>query len=97
MEHINHPNHYTRSGRKECIVEIEERYGRYILVVFCLTNAYKYLYRIGLKDDNPAQRDLDKARFYFNYVKNRNSEICLMGRKVAKLYHDIEKELQSYD
>ena len=97
MEHVNHPKHYNIDGRDECIVEIEKKYGKYILVIFCLTNAYKYLYRVGLKDDNPAQRDIDKARFYFNYVRNRSSEVCLMGRRVTQLYYDVRKALVDYD
>ena len=97
MEYVNHPKHYNVDGRKECIVEIEEKYGKYILVVFCLTNAYKYLYRAGLKPDNPEQQDLDKARFYFNYIRNCNSEVCRMGKRVSQLYYDVRKELVTYD
>lgn len=26
-EQVNHPSHYTKAGRKECIVEMEEKYG----------------------------------------------------------------------
>ena len=26
-EQVNHPSHYLKGGRKECIVEMEEKYG----------------------------------------------------------------------
>ena len=51
-ELVNHPSHYTQNGRKECIVEMEEKYGAEATAIFCLTNAYKYLYRAGSKADN---------------------------------------------
>lgn len=54
-EQVNHPSHYSKAGRKECIVEMEELYGAEVTVVFCLTNSYKYLYRAGDKFGNPAR------------------------------------------
>ena len=66
-EQVNHPNHYNLAGRKECIVEMEEKYGPEITAIFCLTNSYKYLYRAGAKFGNPARQDIDKARWYFDY------------------------------
>lgn len=97
MEQVNHPDHYNIPGRKECLIELEEKYGPYLVVSFCLTNAYKYLYRAGHKEGNSEQQDIDKAKFYFNYISNKNSQVCLMGRKVAKLYNDIKRELEQYD
>ena len=29
-EQVNHPSHYSKAGRKECIVEMEEKYGTLI-------------------------------------------------------------------
>ena len=26
-EMVSHPSHYNKAGRKECIVEMEEKYG----------------------------------------------------------------------
>ena len=51
-EMVSHPSHYNKAGRKECIVEMEEKYGGEITAIFCLTNAYKYLYRAGEKITN---------------------------------------------
>lgn len=90
---VNHPNHYNIPGRKECIVEMRERYGDYITSMFCLTNAYKYLYRAGEKANNPEQQDRDKALWYFNYAKElTNDGECLIERSY-QLYIDIKEEL----
>lgn len=54
---VNHPSHYTsHPSGVECI-QITEHMN------FCLGNAVKYLWRAGLKTDDPIQ-DLRKAMFY---------------------------------
>ena len=67
-EQVNHPSHYCKDGRKECIVEMEEKYGIPATVGFCLMNAYKYLYRAGDKADNSYEQDRKKAEWYFHYA-----------------------------
>ena len=94
---VDHPSHYNTPGRKECIVEMEDSYGPYITAIFCLTNAYKYLYRAGEKDGNPAAQDNDKAIWYFNYAKKlTNSGINLWGNGL-NLYNYIKEELTNED
>ncbi len=61
MEKVNHPAHYNRQGRKECIDEMLERYGRDAVLNFCALNRYKYLYRADLKN---GKEDLCKAAWY---------------------------------
>ena len=63
---VNHPSHYNQEGRKECIVEMEELFGVNNLATWCYMTAYKYIYRLGNKDD--AEQDLNKAIWYFEYV-----------------------------
>lgn len=65
---VEHPSHYNKAGRKECIVEMEEKYGAEITSIFCLTNAIKYLYRAGEKIGESARKDISKAKWYFNYA-----------------------------
>ena len=67
-EMVDHPLHYNMSGRKECIVEMEELFGVQNVSVFCYLNAYKYLYRVGLKDGNSAEQDIAKAEWYLNHI-----------------------------
>lgn len=55
---IEHPRHYTsHPSGIECI-EITEHMG------FCLGNAFKYITRLGLKDD--IAQDLRKAVWYID-------------------------------
>ena len=65
---VEHPSHYNKAGRKECIVEMEEKYGAETTAIFCLTNAYKYGYRAGDKPDNPMEEDINKAKFYLEHT-----------------------------
>jgi hypothetical protein len=56
---IENPKHYTsHPSGVECI-EIAEHFG------FCLGCVIKYVWRAGLKSDNPLE-DLKKARWYLN-------------------------------
>jgi hypothetical protein len=56
-DNVNHPKHYTsHPSGVECI-DIVEHYD------FCLGNALKYLWRAGIKSENPIE-DLKKAKWY---------------------------------
>lgn len=63
MDAVNHPAHYNRPGQKECIVQMEEKFGREPVMWFCLLNWFKYTYRYGLKN---GLQDLQKAAWYKN-------------------------------
>ena len=93
MEMVNHPAHYKRTGRKECIEEIREKYGDEICAVFCLTNAYKYLYRQGLKGS--AEEDKGKAIWYYKYYMGLDV-VCRPGSALHKLSQDVGKEITKY-
>lgn len=98
-KNVEHPTHYNQPGRKECIVEMEEKYGAEVTAIFCLTNSYKYLYRAGEKLDNPIKQDIDKAKWYFEYVNKLigKYEILFLGDlriEDTELYADIEKMLE---
>lgn len=72
MEKISHPVHYNIPGRKECIVEMEEKFGIEKVKAFCELNAYKYEYRHTLKG---GQSDLKKAQWYTDYLKKLEERI----------------------
>ena len=97
-EMVSHPSHYNKDGRKECIVEMEEKYGAESTAVFCLTNAYKYLYRAGNKADNPMEQDRNKAKFYFDYTNKLIAKYGILafnGIRIENtdLYLDIREML----
>lgn len=60
--------YYTKARHKECIVEMQEIYGEYAVLCFCILNAYKYNYRAGLKSGNTAEQDFNKAKWYIAYA-----------------------------
>ena len=96
MEYVNHPNHYQKPGRKECIEEMIELYGKNVTAVFCLTNAYKYIYRAGEKENNSEEQDIQKARWYFDYV-NKHLLSFVRYKSALRLYSDIKRALKEYD
>ena len=96
MGNVNHPDYYKKEGRKECIQEMIEKYGRRDTAIFCLLNAYKYIYRAGAKDGNSEEQDIAKARWYFNFATERLSS-NITGSILVKLYLDIEGALKAYD
>ena len=54
---VNHPPHYTQHPSGVECIQITEHLN------FCLGNAVKYIWRAGLKSDDPSQ-DIEKAIFY---------------------------------
>lgn len=97
-QNVNHPSHYNKAGRKECIVEMEEKYGAEATAIFCLTNAYKYLYRAGDKFGNSANQDIAKAQWYFDYANKLIAKygiLAINGIRIedTDLYLDIKEML----
>ncbi len=60
--------YYTKERHKECITEMRDKFGDYAVYCFCLCNAYKYGYRAGLKENNPAVQDYTKLKWYLTYA-----------------------------
>jgi len=58
-EQVNHPSHYAKSARAECIEIIED-----LKLDFHLANAFKYIWRAGRKDERAIIQDLEKAIWY---------------------------------
>lgn len=99
-EQVNHPSHYSKAGRKECIVEMEELYGAEATAIFCLANAYKYLHRAGDKIDNPMEQDKNKAKWYFNYANKlieKYETLTFNETRIedTDLYLDIKEMLEN--
>lgn len=97
MEYVNHPDHYQKEGRKECIVEMQDRFGSYITIIFDLTNAYKYLYRAGLKENNSIEQEIAKARWYYNHSMSLYKADVRLDGQEYKLLNYIRRELKKYD
>ena len=66
MDNIDHPAHYQ--GEYECIEIMRETFGDEAVRHFCICNAYKYRFRSGRKQGEPAQSDIAKAEWYETYM-----------------------------
>lgn len=74
-EQVNHPSHYKKEGRKECIEEMIDRFGEKAVYIWCVLNAYKYRYRKGTKEGNPEEQDEKKAVWYLNKAFQLNPPV----------------------
>jgi hypothetical protein len=86
MSNVDHPSHYNQPGKKECIVEMEEHFGKEAVAIFDLLNAYKYLYRAGCKQNNPKTQDISKAKWYFQHA---NSLGAFDMKNVRPIYMEV--------
>ena len=67
-EMVNHPDHYNKEGRPECIDEMVQLYGVDFALIWCIMTAHKYCYRIGDKD--AVEQELGKIEWYENWVRS---------------------------
>ena len=60
---VNHPAHYA-SGSIECIDAIVGAYGIQEAKIFCKINSFKYLWRLGKKDEEA--QEIGKIKWYLD-------------------------------
>lgn len=85
-ELVNHPKHYQSNG-KECIVEMEERFGKFAVLCFCVLNAFKYKFRAGNKASETIDRDHRKAQWYLRYGDELLDRLGVVGKFLADHCH----------
>lgn len=61
------PSHYKDSCSLECIEAMEMAYGKYWVYVYCLMEAWKYIWRYKNKN---GEQDIKKARWYVDKAKS---------------------------
>jgi hypothetical protein len=72
-DYIN-PAHY-QNGSKEVWQMMVDIWGIDAYIAHCEMCAFKYRQRLGLKPEQPIERDLEKARWYENKAKElRNTQ-----------------------
>ena len=62
------PSHY-QNGSKEVYEMMIDIWGKEAYIKHCEMCAFKYRMRLGLKPDQPIERDLEKAKWYENKAK----------------------------
>ena len=82
-DNVNHPYHYEGSTSIECIEAMEAMFGSKAVYYFCVSNAYKYIWRHKNKN---GLEDLDKAQWYLDKAKEIDLESdSLLDTKEQKL------------
>lgn len=93
---VNHPQHYQNCSL-ECIDVMRVIVGTKYTAIFCICNAFKYMWRYKHKngDENVA-----KARWYLDWVQHeidRNyefpEEIIKIYQRVTNLYISITDKI----
>lgn len=71
-DNVNHPYHY-KSGKYECIDVMEDVFGKEYVSIWCLLNAFKYLWRTENKNKD---EDIEKSIWYLKKKLglNKNKE-----------------------
>ena len=75
MSNVIHQNYYNKPGKKECWDEIASVLGKSGALDFCLGSALKYGYRIGDKEGNPEEQELEKINVYLDKAPDFASSI----------------------
>jgi len=88
----NHPSRYNREGRKECIDEMVDIFGLDATIQWSIMTAYKYRYRLGLKDD--AKLEMAKIKWYEDWVYAHLTKRCTNATNavVFAYFHSKEQE-----
>lgn len=87
-KNVDHPSHYNQEGRKECIVEMREKFGDLATYWFCKLNAYKYSYRAGNKDGNSKEQDNAKIKWYDDYAEGLRASVKMDDVRKALGFSD---------
>lgn len=99
-KNVDHPSHYNQPGRKECIVEMREKFGDLAVYWFCALSAFKYDYRKGNKDGNSEDQDKGKEDWYTRYSedlkKSLTADDCMKALAPwSELVHSRMEELKN--
>lgn len=72
-EMVNSPSHYNQ-GSIECIDAMVSAFGAYSAAEFCKINAFKYLWRLGHKDDEA--QEIGKIKWYLDkYIELKDNPL----------------------
>lgn len=63
-ESVNHPKHYSNGYTTEVECNMFKR-----VLPLGLSDAFKYVWRAGIKPDNPESQDLSKALWYLDDIR----------------------------
>jgi len=81
------PFHYTQ-GDVECIDAMTEAFGQNQVSTYCKLNAFKYLWRAGLKEytENDDQ-DIQKAIWYLKFSIGEDPRVETRKKEISRKPH----------
>ena len=79
MDNIN-PNHYKSQTSLECIEAMELVFGQDV-GIFCLLNAWKYIWRWKNKN---GEEDLKKAAWYLSHIDKYSPDFPINYAAIAQ-------------
>lgn len=93
QDNVNHPKHYAYNCSLECIDVMQLVFGSKSVSVFCMINAFKYLWR--WKNKNGIE-DLNKAKWYIDETVKKDK--LFIYDNTYKLLHDmVLKEIEQHE
>lgn len=90
------PSHYGAGTGIECIDVMEQQFGKEETQAFCKLNAFKYLFRLGKKDE--SLQEMKKIQWYVNKWialeegKSKEDKINSLQELQESIYEIIGKE-----
>lgn len=85
---VNHPPHYADSCSLECIESMEIAFGIKYTAIYCLINAYKYLWRRKAKN---GSQDVKKALWYLDRFEKYYDvlELKISDERIKELFEKV--------
>ena len=86
---VNHPPHYADSCSIECIEAMEITFGVEYTAIYCIINAYKYLWRRKAKN---GSQDVKKALWYLNRFEKYPVvlELKISDERIKELFEKVD-------
>lgn len=95
-DNVNHPKHYEGHCSIECIDAMRIAFGDMDVAIYCIVNAYKYLWRHKYKN---RLEDLKKAMWYlekYTDLTNDKEWIKLPDEKAETIKELVKGALKEY-
>lgn len=95
-DNVNHPAHYKDRTSIECIDTMRIAFGDMDVAIYCIVNAYKYLWRHKYKN---RLEDLKKAEWYlerYTDLTNDKEWIKLPDEKAETIKELVKKGREEY-
>lgn len=90
-EMVDHPIHYNKEGRKECIDEMVDIFGWEDVCTWAIITAYKYRYRCGEKD--AVEQEKAKIKWYETWaLQNVSSWMHKAKDSILKYFRAVNLE-----